>query len=67
MGNLYFEIQDITSDQRTGMKVNAVVVVSGEYSSAEEAESIVIAWKPNYKGRLRLMSEEEYFRRYGRE
>ena len=49
------------------MKVNAVVVVSGEYSSAEEAESIVIAWKPNYKGRLRLMSEEEYFRRYGRE
>ena len=67
MDNLYFEVQDILIDKRNGERNNAAIVVSGEYRSAEEAERLIIAWKPNYKGRLRLISKEEYFRKYGRE
>ena len=66
MGKFYFAIKDGWRNAETGEPEDAAVkITSPEITRAEEAKALVMYWNPEYEGRLREITEEEYIRDYG--
>ena len=68
MGKFYFAIKDGGRNAETGEPEDAAMkITSPEIRTAEEAKKLVMYWNPEYKGRLREITEEEYLMDYGDE
>lgn len=64
----YFAVEDGTVNKKTGKKGEmGMVVKTTDDMTANEAIQYIETRFPNYAGRMRLITQEEYRRNYGGE